>query len=222
MYQNVTFIDDLLDLDDPVQNGAFNKINNNKTSIKTLPEPFAAQQNISHGQPIDEPIISTSQHSGQRMRPGIAPPRENMMNTGLQHGPPGMQQGPPGMQQGPPGMHQGHPGMQQQHPGMQQHQQPQGMHPGMQQGPQGHPGMQHPSMQHPGMQSKESFRPKIIQPKIIENYKNELSCREIADHVSNCPICSKLYRQKRTGYIIAIIVLVIINLILLNRVVSTV
>jgi len=206
MYQNVTFIDDLLDLDDPVQNGAFNKINNNASSIKTLPEPFVAQQNISHGQPIDEPIISTSQHSGQRMRPGVAPPRENMMNTGLQHGPPGMQHGPPGMQQGPPGMQQGPPGMQQGHPGMQQG------HPGMQQGPQGPP----------GMRSKEMFKSKIIQPRIIENYKNELSCREIADHVSNCPICSKLYRQKRTGYIIAIIVLVIINLILLNRVVSTV
>ena len=47
-----------------------------------------------------------------------------------------------------------------------------------------------------------------------------ITCRENFDHVANCPICTKLYRQKRTGFIIAIVVLAILNLILLNRILS--
>ena len=45
------------------------------------------------------------------------------------------------------------------------------------------------------------------------------SCLSVADHVENCPICSKLYKNNdRTMYIITIVVLIIICLLLFKRV----
>ena len=231
MMPNVTYIDDLLDLDDPAQKGAYSKIAN-RNSIKSMPDPngsvpngkliesFTEQpglsnsnmHNIHRGPPsnINEHLnIRGPGHSGFNHReqftsgynspPGMGPPG---MGAGM--GPPGMGvgMGPPGM--GPPGMG------------------PPGMGAGM-----GPPGMR-AGMGPPGMRStdknlmsppREAFQSKM--PRIVENFKPELSCRDLADHIGNCPVCSKLYKQKRTGYIIAIIVLVIINLILLNKVFSS-
>ena len=247
MMPNVTYIDDLLDLDDPAQKGAYSKIAN-RNSIKSLPDPngsvpngkliesFTEQpglsnsnmHNIHRGSPsnINEHLnIRGPGHSGFNHReqftygyntsPGMGPSGMGAEVGPSRMGPPGM--GPPGM--GPPGM--GQPGMGQ--PGMG----PPGMGAGM-----GPPGMGPPGMGAgmgpPGMRStdknlmsppREAFQSKM--PRIVENFKPELSCRDLADHIGNCPVCSKLYKQKRTGYIIAIIVLVIINLILLNKVFSS-
>jgi hypothetical protein len=212
MMPNITYIDDLLDLDDPAQKGAFNKIAN-RESIKSMPDPNGSvpngkliesfneqpsmpRSNIPGGNLSNSELnIRGPGHSGFNHREQFTP--------GMGHGmySPGM--GPPGM--GPPGMSSP------------------GMGPGM-----GPPGMSSPGMPSPGMgppggramsPPRETFQTKM--PRIIENYKPELSCRDVADHITNCPICSKLYKQKRTGYIIAIIVLVIINLILLNKVFSS-
>lgn len=47
---------------------------------------------------------------------------------------------------------------------------------------------------------------------------NTPSCLDVADHVANCPICSKFYNNDKTVYIISIVVLLIIVMILLKRI----
>jgi hypothetical protein len=48
------------------------------------------------------------------------------------------------------------------------------------------------------------------------------TCIDVADHVANCPVCSRLYNNNdKTIYIISIIVLIIICLLLLKRVLET-
>ena len=44
------------------------------------------------------------------------------------------------------------------------------------------------------------------------------TCIEVADHIANCPICSKFYNNDKTIYIIAIIMLAIVCILLLKRV----
>lgn len=44
------------------------------------------------------------------------------------------------------------------------------------------------------------------------------SCLHVAEHIMNCPICSKFYNNDKTIYIIAIIVLVIVCVLLLKKV----
>ena len=232
MIPNITYIDDLLDLDDPAQKGAFNKIVN-RESIKSMPDPNGGGA-ISNGKLIESfneqrvppggnlsngPLnVRGPGHSGFNHKEQFNPHGMNgasgMSSPGMGH--PGMSMGPPGMSMGPPGM--GPPGMSS--PGMGQRSMGS---PGMGSPGMGSPGMGSPGMGPPGHRAmsppREAYQPKM--PRIIENFKPELSCRDVADHITNCPICSKLYKQKRTGYIIAIIVLVIINLILLNKVFSS-
>lgn len=57
-----------------------------------------------------------------------------------------------------------------------------------------------------------------IKPKIIENYKGELNCIDVANHIKNCPICSQIYNTDKTGYIILISILIIICFLLLKKV----
>ena len=49
-------------------------------------------------------------------------------------------------------------------------------------------------------------------------HQNAPTCLEVADHVSNCPICSRFYNNDRTMYIITIAVLAIICILLLKKV----
>lgn len=44
------------------------------------------------------------------------------------------------------------------------------------------------------------------------------SCLDVADHISTCPICSKLYKDDKVVYLIAIVVLAIIVIILLKKI----
>jgi hypothetical protein len=44
------------------------------------------------------------------------------------------------------------------------------------------------------------------------------NCVDIANHAANCPVCSKLYNNDNTVYIIAIAILTIICILLLKRV----
>ena len=44
------------------------------------------------------------------------------------------------------------------------------------------------------------------------------NCLDVAEHISNCPICSKLYNNDKTMYIIAIVILAIIVILLLKKV----
>lgn len=47
-----------------------------------------------------------------------------------------------------------------------------------------------------------------------------LNCIDVARHIQECPVCSKLYANDRTVYIVVIAVLVIICLLLLKRVLN--
>jgi hypothetical protein len=46
----------------------------------------------------------------------------------------------------------------------------------------------------------------------------QISCADIYKHIENCPICSKLYNNDKTIYIILIIFLIIVCIILLKKV----
>jgi hypothetical protein len=58
-----------------------------------------------------------------------------------------------------------------------------------------------------------------IQPIVTENYvPPQPTCIQIADHIKDCPICSKFYNNDKTIYIIAICILAIICILLLKKV----
>lgn len=48
--------------------------------------------------------------------------------------------------------------------------------------------------------------------------KDEPTCIDVAEHIANCPICSKFYKNDNSIYIITIIVLAIICILLLRKV----
>lgn len=47
---------------------------------------------------------------------------------------------------------------------------------------------------------------------------NSPSCLEVAEHIANCPICSKFYNSDKTPYIIAIVILLIVCILLIKKV----
>ena len=51
-----------------------------------------------------------------------------------------------------------------------------------------------------------------------ENFKKEIQCIEICDHIKGCPICSKFYNTDKTIYVVVIVILCLILLILLKKV----
>jgi hypothetical protein len=56
-------------------------------------------------------------------------------------------------------------------------------------------------------------KPNVISEKSIHN----MDCRSIYDHIENCPICNKYYKQSNRTYILIIIFLVLIILLLLRQ-----
>jgi hypothetical protein len=50
----------------------------------------------------------------------------------------------------------------------------------------------------------------------IQNF-NKMNCRDIYNHIDNCPICNKYYKQSNRTYIIIIIFLVLIILLLIRQ-----
>jgi hypothetical protein len=67
-----------------------------------------------------------------------------------------------------------------------------------------------------GPMHREHYNPR--QPQLREYLNKEPTCLEMAQHVKNCPICTKFYDNDKTVYIIIIIVLAIICILLLKRV----
>jgi len=49
---------------------------------------------------------------------------------------------------------------------------------------------------------------------------NDLNCIAIAQHIENCPICSRLYDTDKTLYILAIIGLLILCFLMVKRIVQ--
>ena len=56
-----------------------------------------------------------------------------------------------------------------------------------------------------------------------ENYTNNdtNNCVDVAEHAENCVVCSKLYKNDRTIFILIIIFLAVVNLLLLKRILET-
>ena len=205
MKRNVTYIDDLLDLDEPSQRGAYNKVASH-TSIKELPQPGNAVP-FNNGNTIEQysPILSekqrhapTSFNTNQRNNH-----LENMMN---------MNNIQPGHSGFSANIQPGH------MPGNMPGNMPNGFAPG----PRMIEKYQHiqrppsPQIQEQPVQriQKENF-----EKQRREHYDN-LNCRDVAEHVGNCPVCSKLYKPNNTIYIIIIIMLVVINLLCVKKLLS--
>jgi len=77
------------------------------------------------------------------------------------------------------------------------------------------------SMQRNEKQQPRQFeQPRQISEKrhLRENYKKEIQCIEICDHIKGCPICSKFYNTDKTIYVVVIVILCLILLILLKKV----
>jgi hypothetical protein len=59
----------------------------------------------------------------------------------------------------------------------------------------------------------------------LEGYNRgnrELTCIEVANHIRSCPICSKIYDNDKSVYIIIIVILVIVCAILFKKVIENI
>lgn len=68
--------------------------------------------------------------------------------------------------------------------------------------------------------------PRMFEPPQMHDHRHhmmdsgELNCINVADHTTNCVVCSRLYQQNNAGYIVVIILLAIICILLLKRVLN--
>lgn len=62
------------------------------------------------------------------------------------------------------------------------------------------------------MQPPQQFNPQNMGP--------SYNCVDVANHVQNCPVCSKFYNNDKTVYILAIVILSIVCLLLLKKVLN--
>lgn len=51
----------------------------------------------------------------------------------------------------------------------------------------------------------------------IEKYTSSPRCPDVVEHISNCPVCKKLYKKDQTVWIIAVITLILVILLLLKK-----
>lgn len=56
------------------------------------------------------------------------------------------------------------------------------------------------------------------QPPALPMVHDDTNCLSASNHVTNCPVCSRLYKTDMTIYIIAIAILIVICLLLLKRI----
>ena len=90
-------------------------------------------------------------------------------------------------------------------------------------------GGKHSPPPQPQQQSQLQYIPQPqYQPQYIPQHQHqhqyydhqELSCMTIANHIKECPICSKFYNCDNSIYIICIVLLIIICIILLKRIIE--
>ena len=86
----------------------------------------------------------------------------------------------------------------------------------------------------PPQQQQQQPQPQQPQPQqpIIEKFVSDTpeaytplppkfpSCLEVSEHISSCPICSKLYKNDNTLYIITIVILAVLCILLLKKVLN--
>ncbi len=80
--------------------------------------------------------------------------------------------------------------------------------------------MQPPSYEYPYQTVYNKYIPQenFQTTSTFQPQQRELTCRDLALHIEDCPLCSKVYRNDNTIYVIIIIFLVIIIGILLKKV----
>ena len=66
---------------------------------------------------------------------------------------------------------------------------------------------------------KSNIIPKTVMPvrQTQDIYSSNITCRNIYEHVENCPFCQKYYKQSNRSYILIIVFLVLIILLLLRQ-----
>lgn len=214
MKRDVTYIDDLLDLDEPSQRGAYNKVASHN-SIKELPQPGNAVP-FNNGNTIEQysPILSEKQrHAPISFNTN---PRnnnlENMMN--MNHIQPG-HSGFSGNHIQPGHMNNISGNVSGNIPGNM----PNGFAPGPRMIEKYQQNIQRPSSPQVQEQPVQRIQKENFEKQRREYYDN-LNCRDVAEHISNCPVCSKLYKPNNTIYIIIIIMLVVINLLCVKKLLS--
>jgi hypothetical protein len=70
-------------------------------------------------------------------------------------------------------------------------------------------------------QPQQQYYPEHYVPPVMEKFDNQtnnLSCIDVANHIAQCPICSQLYKNDKSIYMIAIIILSVVCLLLLKKV----
>jgi hypothetical protein len=72
--------------------------------------------------------------------------------------------------------------------------------------------------QHQQMQPQFDFVEQ--QPSPYYSSSSELSCITVAEHTKNCIVCSRLYNNDVSGYIIVIVLLAILSIILMKRILN--
>jgi hypothetical protein len=80
------------------------------------------------------------------------------------------------------------------------------------------PEYQYPVRQRIREHSTHTYQQPILQqPSYQEQHSRPIMCTDIFEHISNCPICSKIYNQDKTIYIFFIVILSIIIIILIKN-----
>ena len=72
---------------------------------------------------------------------------------------------------------------------------------------------------HQGMRQPEMIPFEYELPRYYQ-HQQELSCMTIANHIKDCPICSKFYNCDNSIYIVCIVLLIVICIILLKRIIE--
>ena len=72
-----------------------------------------------------------------------------------------------------------------------------------------------PVMYEPNFNQQNMYRPPPPQ-----QHSYDINCINVADHTTNCVVCSRLYQHNTSGYIVVIILLAIICILLLKRVLN--
>jgi len=86
--------------------------------------------------------------------------------------------------------------------------------------------------QHQNQHLREEFQmqpfqqlPQIIYEEPIKNQRpvydpEDLSCMTVANHIKDCPICSKFYNCDNSMYIVCIVLLIMVCVILLKKIIE--
>jgi hypothetical protein len=78
--------------------------------------------------------------------------------------------------------------------------------------------------QNDNIELRNQFEPYINEPllqkEMFEPSPPPLNCLDVCNHIKNCPLCSKFYKNDNTLYVIIIVILLILTIILTKKVLN--